>query len=474
MAWSGGSVSFSWNGSSYNVSYNAPSYSSPPSGYTVMSGPYVSVAGPGSVAANGSVSQTYEVELFRSTPFSIIYSTSSISGTAPSAPAPPSTVSVPGVTGLTSASAMNIILNAGLNPSGSYQDTNNSSLENIVLSQSPTGGTQVNPGSTVSYTIGNYVPPSGPTYVNVPNVAGMTEAQAESAIINAGLSISNTNTTNSWGGVPATAVNHGTAAGTSPAAGTSVVSGSTVVLVLYNYTDWLKLTASVSLSSDYGTPEPHSYSYSYRNVSPSDVVLSVETSNGTAEVVTAPGGQNTTYSGFFPSPGNWFSSSYGTTYTITISGTGPGGLESVTASRTTSSAPVINYPPSWAETGLATFRKDTAYSDGVLASGSGSISYSVSSGSLPAGISLNSSSGAVTGTPTTLGAYSFTISATSAYGGVSASYSGTVRPAAGQLSVYDGTGFITGEVYVYDGTTWGVKRQVHVRNSSNTAWVLSD
>lgn len=54
------------------------------------------------------------------------------------------------------------------------------------------------------------------------------------------------------------------------------------------------------------------------------------------------------------------------------------------------------------------------YSTTVAATGTG-ITYSVTSGSLPTGLSLNSSTGAITGTPTSASNFNFTISAINAY-----------------------------------------------------------
>ncbi len=55
----------------------------------------------------------------------------------------------------------------------------------------------------------------------------------------------------------------------------------------------------------------------------------------------------------------------------------------------------------------------SAYSQTISASGgNGTYSYAVTAGSLPAGLSLNASTGALTGTPTAGGAFSFTITAT--------------------------------------------------------------
>ena len=60
---------------------------------------------------------------------------------------------------------------------------------------------------------------------------------------------------------------------------------------------------------------------------------------------------------------------------------------------------------------------NTAYSDTLTASGgTAPYTWSVSSGSLPAGITLNSSSGALSGTPTAAGTASFTIKVTDANG----------------------------------------------------------
>jgi hypothetical protein len=53
----------------------------------------------------------------------------------------------------------------------------------------------------------------------------------------------------------------------------------------------------------------------------------------------------------------------------------------------------------------------TPYSYTVTASGTPSATYTVTSGVLPAGLSLNPTTGAITGTPTTPGSYTFTVTA---------------------------------------------------------------
>ena len=72
-----------------------------------------------------------------------------------------------------------------------------------------------------------------------------------------------------------------------------------------------------------------------------------------------------------------------------------------------------------------------AYSQSASATGgNGAYTFSVSAGSLPAGLSLNAATGAITGTPTTAATSNFTITATDGLGATGArAYSVTVNPA---------------------------------------------
>lgn len=104
-----------------------------------------------------------------------------------------------------------------------------------------------------------------------------------------------------------------------------------------------------------------------------------------------------------------------------------------------------------------------AYSDGVSASEAAS--YSVYSGTLPTGLSLNTSTGAITGTPTTPGTYTFVIRATNVTGStntgtltitaISAArvWNGTAF-VSGLANVWNGTAFVSGTIKVWDGTVW--------------------
>jgi hypothetical protein len=79
--------------------------------------------------------------------------------------------------------------------------------------------------------------------------------------------------------------------------------------------------------------------------------------------------------------------------------------------------------PTWTDTTLARPRRNVVYSDGVSASGLPAPTYSIISGSLPAGLTLNSTTGAITGTPTDINSYSWTIRASNSAGSQTASYS---------------------------------------------------
>lgn len=142
----------------------------------------------------------------------------------------------------------------------------------------------------------------------------------------------------------------------------------------------------------------------------------------------------------------------GSTYTYTITIVGVNGITyaSNSASGTTSSPP--SYPPSWSDTTLAPFVAGQAYSDGVSATNMNySGSYSVSSGALPSGLSLNTSTGAVTGTVSSAADYSFTITASNSYGSINQSFSGTI---AGGIRIWNGSAWLKRVVQVWDGSAW--------------------
>jgi beta-lactam-binding protein with PASTA domain len=134
----------------------------------------------------------------------------------------PSQVAVPNVVGLTQTAATSAISAAGLTIGSVNTASSNTVPSGSVISQTPTGGTQVASGTAVSLLVS-----SGPAQVAVPNVVGLTQTAANSAIIAAGLSRGEGDSTASSTTVPA-----GSVISQAPAAGTQVTVGSVVALVI--------------------------------------------------------------------------------------------------------------------------------------------------------------------------------------------------------------------------------------------------
>ena len=85
--------------------------------------------------------------------------------------------------------------------------------------------------------------------------------------------------------------------------------------------------------------------------------------------------------------------------------------------------------PTWEDDELPGFRVNVPVDDAVLADGDPTIVYSISAGTLPAGLSLNTATGAITGTPTTAGPYEFTVKAENPFGEITIVFEGDVEAA---------------------------------------------
>lgn len=108
-------------------------------------------------------------------------------------------------------------------------------------------------------------------------------------------------------------------------------------------------------------------------------------------------------------------------------------------------------PPEWIDNTLSNdLRVGIAYSDAVSASNDAT--YSVSVGSLPAGLTIGSASGAVAGTPTDQGEHTFTLQASNAAGSATQGYTLNVKPGAQR---WDGAEWQRATIFKrWDGAGW--------------------
>ena len=336
--------------------------------------------------------------------------------------------------------------------------------------------------SSVTISAASSPPPDeGDDDVSVVNVVGRTEENAEQILVVNGFGATFAYTT-----VGATKLNHGLVKSQSPAAGTLVAPGTTVTAEVYLFPNWFNLEGELvsndgsgpganpgiryyaAAKNDFNLNAQFSWSISNTSLSGGGTLTSLSpTATPVPYSSTNPNFLNQTLEGSGPT---FVAASYATTYTLTVTAQAlsSGGVpispvETRNFQVTTPPVPVV--APSWVDNTLGPFYVGEAYSDAVSASGT-SPTYTVSAGSLPAGITL--SSGNVSGTPTTKGPYSFTITASNSAGSVSESFSGTVNPAKGGVYVLidnvwvDSTvntlngsgGSAAAEVWFYNGTTW--------------------
>jgi YVTN family beta-propeller protein len=108
------------------------------------------------------------------------------------------------------------------------------------------------------------------------------------------------------------------------------------------------------------------------------------------------------------------------TFTITATNTAGTGSQAYTVT--------VREAPSITTASLPNPTVGTAYSSTVVATGYPAPTFTVSAGALPAGMTLDATSGVVSGSPTTVGPATFTITATSSLGSDSRAYTVTVAP----------------------------------------------
>jgi hypothetical protein len=114
--------------------------------------------------------------------------------------------------------------------------------------------------------------------------------------------------------------------------------------------------------------------------------------------------------------------------------------------------PPAGTPPTWTDSTIGSLQVGVAFADGVSATGTATVTYSVAAGSLPAGLALDTATGAITGTPTAAGPYDFTLAAANSIGTITQQFTGTVAaatpspPGTPPANVGGGSGDITPEL----------------------------
>jgi putative cell wall-binding protein/GH18 family chitinase len=99
------------------------------------------------------------------------------------------------------------------------------------------------------------------------------------------------------------------------------------------------------------------------------------------------------------------------TFTFTVNAHNPVGDTEKEFTIVVTPAPVVTVPPTITTASLAGGTVGSTYSAALQASGDSPITWSIKSGSLPAGLNLNSALGTITGTPTAAGSVTFTVNA---------------------------------------------------------------
>ena len=145
----------------------------------------------------------------------------------------PDTVTVPSVTGEEVGVATTLLESQGFDVD--IETRPNAAAPDTVTEQDPIEGDEVDEGSTIVLTVS-----SGPSIVDVPDVAGQPEGQARRTLEDAGLQVSTQFRFSE-------AVPDGRAIGTEPAVGTQLQSGASVTLLISKGSNRIEVPGVVGL-----------------------------------------------------------------------------------------------------------------------------------------------------------------------------------------------------------------------------------
>ena len=144
------------------------------------------------------------------------------------------------------------------------------------------------------------------------------------------------------------------------------------------------------------------------------------------------------------------------TYRITITARNSYGTASKTFTVTIAAAGVR---PTISTSSLPDGKIDAEYSQTLTASGTAPLTWAVTSGTLPAGLSINASTGVISGTPTESGTFTFTVTASNEYGTASKSYTLNI------IATLDGD-----SVNISGYVGYAVRQQLSVSASGSVIW----
>ena len=275
--------------------------------------------------------------------------------------------SMPNVVGMNENNARATLIDRGLVVSVEFE-RNNSIPEGNVIRQSVASGTSVNRGNRVTITVAS----RSEDLIQVANVVGRTQAEATNTLRGQGFAVTVSETFSET-------VARGNVISQTPVAGSAQLEGTRVVITVSNGRAPIQVANVVGRNRSNAENTLRGQGFGVR------IEEQFHNSVLNGNVIS----QN-------PSAGT--TRQHGDVITINVS-RGPEAIR-----------PIIIAAQ------LPNGMVGTAYNRSLSATGTAPITWSISSGTLPNGLSLNATTGAITGTPTVVGTFNFTVQASNSAG----------------------------------------------------------